>query len=115
MVNPKELSRLIRERKKRMATAPEQAKQMNASDAADAEETARVKSKVGFKTDDSPKPTGLSDAQEGTMGMDEPEHRAMEGVEESEQEKAERLAKTNKLSPGEQRKARLRSMINDMT
>jgi hypothetical protein len=51
MIDPKELSKKIRSRKKKMQDSPDEvAQQKNASDAADDLQTARVKSAVGFES-----------------------------------------------------------------
>ena len=68
MIDPKELSKKIRSRKKKMQDSPDEvAQQKNASDAADELQTARVKSAVGFESmppeKKGPQPTELTDEE----------------------------------------------------
>jgi hypothetical protein len=72
MIDPKQLSKLIRDRKKAQANDPTKvATQMNASGVMDELEKTRIEDRVGFRsmnTAKAPKPAEMSDAEYETLG-----------------------------------------------
>ena len=108
MIDPKTLSKLIRDRKKKMRTPEAEAKQMNASDDYDATQEARVKARVGFEAlppeKRGPQPTEMSDEEYTTMGS-----KGSTVDLQAEQRSEEKDMKEGTLKPT--RKQRLRKYI----